>query len=250
MVVFLLLLTGCNPTAGATRYEIIYPSGYTMDYRNLDKKIPVEGTSYYLQFEEIRVAENTYRYDLKVQDECDSVLYECFDIGYVKLRGSLQKDDIIWICEERWKASGAYVEGWLEESDLFLINLEDGEMLFRDKVGENVFYITSKETRCYFYEPGKEENEWLFGIIKMPPQNAEIYYRDTSDWTQKHTVYTFDYVVEPDIDTSKGVETRIRFYISEDQLKAAWTSYEAIGNGNWEYLEKRVYDIPLDVNNF
>ena len=51
VVAFVLLLTGCNPTAGATRYEIIYPSGYAMDYCNLDKKIPVEGTAYYLKNE-------------------------------------------------------------------------------------------------------------------------------------------------------------------------------------------------------
>lgn len=248
VVVFVLLLTGCNPTAGATEYEVIYPSGYTMNYCNLDKVVPVEGTSYYLKFEEIRVAENTYRFDLKIQDESGSALYECFDIGYMKLRGSLQKDDIIWVCEESWKAPGAYFEGWLEESYLFLIDLSDGEILFQDKAGENEFYITSNETRCYFYKPGKEESERLFGLVKIPPKNAEIYYRDTSDWEEKHTIYTFDYVLEPDIDTSNGVETRIKFYISEEQLKVAWTSYESIGNGNWEYLEKKVYEIPLTEN--
>ena len=78
--------------------------------------------------------------------------------------------------------------------------------------------------------------------------DAVIYYREISDWTQKHTVYPFDYVEEPDIDTSKGVETRIRFYISEEQVKVAWTSYESVGNGNWEYLEKIVYEIPLTEN--
>lgn len=24
-----------------------------------------------------------------------------------------------------------------------------------------------------------------------------------------------------------------------------WTSYESIGNGHWEYLEKKAYEIPL-----
>ena len=29
--IFVLLLTGCDPTAGATNYEVIYPSGYSRD---------------------------------------------------------------------------------------------------------------------------------------------------------------------------------------------------------------------------
>ena len=66
-----------------------------------------------------------------------------------------------------------------------------------------------------------------------------------SDWREEHRGYTFDYVAKPDIDTSGGVETRIRFYISETQLKAAWTSYESVGSGDWEYLEKEVYEIPI-----
>ncbi len=41
-------------------------------------------------------------------------------------------------------------------------------------------------------------------------------------------VYTFDYVAEPDIDTSNGVKTRVKFYIYENQLKVAWTSFEPV----------------------
>lgn len=94
----------------------------------------------------------------------------------------------------------------------------------------------------------QEEQEKLFGLLKTPARNAEIHYRDTSDWGEEHTVYTFDYVAKPDIDTIGGVETRIRFYISETQLKVAWTSYEPAGSGDWEYLEKEVYEIPIGAN--
>ena len=31
VTIVVLLLTGCNPTAGATEYEVIYPSGYSRD---------------------------------------------------------------------------------------------------------------------------------------------------------------------------------------------------------------------------
>ena len=56
--------------------------------------------------------------------------------------------------------------------------------------------------------------------------------------------------VWPDIDTSDGVLTRIKFYISENQLKVAWTSYGSVGNGDWEYLEKKAYEIPLAESAF
>ena len=85
-------------------------------------------------------------------------------------------------------------------------------------------------------------------MIKIPAENATIYCRDTSDWAQKHTVYTFDYVAEPDIDTSDGVKTRVKFYISENRLKVAWTSFEPVGNEHWEYLEKKAYEIPIAEN--
>ena len=248
VVAFVLLLTGCEPTAGATEYEVIYPSGYIRNYSVGNRKSPIEGTSYYLQWKKAEDFKKTRDYDLQILDGNDAILYEYPCIGHESLRGILQKDDIIWVCTELWTTGRyvGYLEGWLKESNLLLIDLSDGEILFQDKAGENEFYITSNETRCYFYEPGKEESEQLFVLVKIPPKNAEIYYRDTSDWGEKHTIYTFDYVLEPDIDTSNGVETRIKFYISEEQLKVVWTSYESIGNGEWEFLEKAAYDIPYD----
>ncbi len=178
VAVFVLMLTGCDPTAGATVYEVIYPSGHTRDYLTDAKKIPVEGTSYYLQWEEAEDYEKTHAYNLQILDERGSVLYEYFDIGRDTMRGSLQEDHMIWVCTEQWTSPHRdYLEGWLKESDLLLIDLSDGEILFQDKAGENEFYITSNETRCYFYDPGKEESERLLGLMKIPPKNAEIYYR-------------------------------------------------------------------------
>jgi len=242
-----LLLTGCNPEAGAATYEIIYPSGYTRDYITRDKKIPVEGASCCLQWEEAEDYEKSRKYDLQILDEEGSLLYAYPDIGSRTMRGALLKDEMIWVCAEFWTTplSNGYLEGWLRESDLLLIDLRDGGILFQEKAGENEFYLTSDETRCYFYAPGKEADEKLFGLIKLPPENAEIYYRDASDWAEKHTVYTFDYETYPNIDTSSGVETRIKFYVSGERLRVVWTSYESVGNGEWEYLEKAAYTIPM-----
>ncbi len=249
-VLFILSLTGCNPTAGATEYEMIYPSGYSRDCYTYDETSPIEGSACCLQWEEADDYKKTYDYDMHILDEKGSVLYIYPDVGSKAMRGSVQEDGKTWVCSEHWTAPhhNGYVEGWLKESNLLLIDLKDGEILFQGKAGENELYITSNETRCYFYVPGKEESEKLFGLIKIPAVNAVIYYRDTSDWTQKHTVYTFDYTAEPDIDTSNGVSTRLKFYISESQLKAAWTSYEPVGNNSWKYLEKKAYEIPFTEN--
>lgn len=248
--IFMLLLTGCNPAAGAAEYEVIYPSGYSRDSYVYDEKSPIEGSSCYLQWEKADDYEKTYDCDIHILDENGSVLYRYLDMGSKAMRGSVQEDRKTWICAEHWTAPhyNGYVEGWLKESDLLLLDLSDGEILFQDKAGENEFYITSYGTRCYFYLPGKEESEKLFGLIKIPAEKAVIYYRDIADWTQKHTVYTFDYVTEPDIDTSNGVKTRVKFYISENQLKVAWTSYEPVGDAHWEYLEKKAYEILLVEN--
>ncbi len=110
------------------------------------------------------------------------------------MRGLVQEEQRLWICAERWTSHHhkGYLEGRLKESDVFLIDLSDGEILFQDRAGEDEFYLTSNGTRCYFYAPGKEEQEKLFGLLKTPARNAEIYYRDTSDWGEEHTVYTFD----------------------------------------------------------
>lgn len=245
-VAFVLLLTGCNAATG-TAYEIIYPSGYTRDCYTWDEESSIEGSSYYLRWEKAEDYEKTRNYNLQVLDANSSAIYEYPDIGSKTMRGILLEDSMIWVCTEQWEAPhyNGYRESCLKESNLLLIDLSDGEILFQDKAGENEFYLTSNETRCYFYEPGKEESEKLFGLVKIPSENAIVYYRDTVDWSEKHTIYTFDYVLEPDIDTSNGVETRIKFYISGDQLKVAWTSYESIGNGNWDYLEKKIYEIPL-----
>ena len=248
--IFVLLLTGCNPAAGATEYEVIYPSGYSRDSYAYDEKSPIEGSSCCLQWEKADDYEKTYEYDIHILNENGSVLYSYPDVGSKAMRGSVREDGKTWVCSEHWTAPhhNGYVEGWLKESDLLLIDLSDGELLFQAKTGENEFYITSFGTRCYFYLPGKQESEKLFGLIKIPAENATIYCRDTSDWAQKHTVYTFDYVAEPDIDTSDGVKTRVKFYISENRLKVAWTSFEPVGNEHWEYLEKKAYEIPIAEN--
>ena len=102
--IFVLLLTGCNPTAGATEYEVIYPSGYSRDSYAYDEKSPIEGSSCYLQWEKADDYEKTYDYDIHILDENDSVLYRYPDVGSKAMRGSIQEDGKTWVCAEHWTA--------------------------------------------------------------------------------------------------------------------------------------------------
>ena len=100
-----LLLTGCDPTAGATEYEVIYPSGYSRDCYAYDEKSPIEGSSCYLQWEKADDYEKTHDYDIHILDENGSVVYRYPDVGSKAMRGSVQEDGKTWVCAEHWTAS-------------------------------------------------------------------------------------------------------------------------------------------------
>lgn len=243
----LLMLAGCNPEGGTT-YEIAYPSGYARNYQMDTKQFPIEGSTCQLQSEMADDYKKTFHYNLQILDESDQIIYEYPDLGSKIICGSLQEDDRLWGCAEHWASHHhkGYLEGWLTKSDLLLIDMQDGGILFQGEAEKDELYLTADGTRCYFYAPGSEASERFFGLVKVPAKNAEIHYRDSADWAEKHSVYTFDYITEPDIDTSGGVETRLRFSVFPDEIQAVWTSYESVGGGNWEYLEKKSYEISLD----
>ena len=67
-----------------------------------------------------------------------------------------------------------------------------------------------------------------------------------SSSSEPHTVYTFDYVDEPNMDGS-GVEDRAKFYLSENQIRVAWTSYESVGNKNWVHFDKHSVQPIINV---
>ena len=98
--ILVLLLTGCDPTAGAISYEVIYPSGYSRDCYTYDEKSPIEGSSFYLQWEKADDYKKTYDYDMHILDENGSVLYSYPDVGSKAMRGSVQQDSKTWVCAE------------------------------------------------------------------------------------------------------------------------------------------------------
>mgnify|MGYP001031262001 CR=1 FL=1 len=242
-------LTGCDLGVGRASYEIIYPSGLSRGPYDWNDIVPAEGVPYQLTSGKSENFDKTRTYDLRVLDENGEVLYEYPELGHSVVCGEAGgQENTVWVSCELWNTPHhhGYRDGCLEESTLLLLDMETGEILFQAEAGENECYLTSRQSRCYFYKPGEPERKKLFGLLKTPAQNAELYYRDTEDWSERHTVYTFDYVDKPDMGGS-GVEDRVKFYLSENQIRAAWTSYESVEDGKWEYLEKRIYEISLET---
>lgn len=246
----LSLLAGCIPKGGAG-YEINYPSGYVRGpiVRRDDVVVPVEGTAYQLKYIRPEGRDDYQILDLQILNENDEVLYEYPGIGSRQMRGNAgAAENTIWVSLEAWSIPhySGYINGFLDRSTLLLLDMQDGSVLFESKIEKNHLYLTTVDGCCYFYFPGAKAQKGVF--TSSTAQNAEIYYRDPADWAEKHTVYTFDYVMEPDIDTENGVDTRVKFYLSEDQFRIAWTSYEEVGDGHWAYLEKLSYEIPVGVD--
>lgn len=242
-----VLLSGCQYSPyGAIAYQIIYPSEYSRDCYTWDKLTPIEGTDWYLQ--KIQNNKKTENYDLQILDKEGGLIFEYPDIGKDTIRGEATGEGTIWICSEQWNSPhfNGYRSGDLVESLLLLLDIENGDILFQQKLGKNELYLTSAGTKCYFYFCGKEEEEKFFGLHRIPAQNAEVYYRDINDWTKKVSVYTFDYVEWPDnIDDKESVENYIRFYLQDQIITIALTTYEAEPKGVWQYIEKSSVEILL-----
>lgn len=251
LLTLLILLSGCvlSRPYGAVAYQFLYPSGYVRDCYTWDETAPIEGTPYQLRCSE-RVGFSRRVEDLQVLDESGNLLYEYVGIGSGTMRGEAAENNSVWICSEQWSSAhyNGYRSGDLRSSTLLFVDMRNGEFLFSQVLGKNELYLTSKDTRCYFYDCGTEPEEAFFGLFRRPGQNAQIYYRDIEDWEEKRTVCEFDYVNWPeDMDDEKAVEKCIRFYIQEEQVTAAFTTYEQTEEetNTWEYLEKSSITIPL-----
>lgn len=247
---FLVLFGGCNPY-GAVAYRVIYPSGYVRDCYTRDVLTPIEGTDYQIRWEETAEHKDSGKYDLQVLDSAGELLFVYQGLGSRTMRGVSGSDGTVWICSEQWSSAhfNGYRSGDLAKSVLLLADMENGELLFSQELEENELYLTTVGTKCYFYYAGKEAEEKLFGLYEIPEENAEIYYRDSADWPEKVLAYEFGYVEWPDdIDSTASVEECIRFYINEQEIVVAFTTYEQTEKqtNRWEYIEKLQIAVPLE----
>jgi len=243
----LILLAGCTSDGGAV-YEIIYSSGYIRDPYVRTDTSPVVGTAYQLRSQKSEDYEETRHFDLQILNENGEVLYEYPQIGSTTMRGEDgSEENTIWVCSEFWDTPhyNGYINGSLIKSYLILLNMQNGDVLFQKEIESNHLYLTTIGRYSYFYFPGKNEQKgWL---RHSPAQNAEIYYVDISEWAQKKTLYTFDYVSEPEIENNSSAEIRVRFCLNANQLQIAWVSYELEGQ-QWVYKEQKIYDIPIEAD--
>ena len=169
--------------------------------------------------------------------------------------GELAGDETsVWVCSEWWSTVhyNGYLNGRLSKSIVLLVDMTDGAVLFQGETGEGEFYLTSEKTRCYFYDAGEPERTAWFGLIRSPARNARIYYRDTQDWKNPQTVYSFDYINEPDVASYKGSRLKVRFQMEEDLVRVVWESTDRVLTDNGKYdavfSEKAAYEVPIGEN--
>ena len=245
-LILIVLLTGCTTYGGAV-LEVVYSSGYVRDPYVRTDTSPVEGTKYQLRSVKSSDYEKSHQFNLQILNETSEVLYEYPQIGSPTMRGEAgSEEDTIWVCSEFWNTPhyNGYINGGLEKSYLILLDMQNGSILFQQEVEANHLYLTTIGGYSYFYFPGKELQEGL--LQSSPAQNAEIYYVDVSEWTQRNTLYTFDYVFEPELENSSSAEIRARFILNDESLQVVWLSYE-LDNSKWEYKEHRSYDISTEI---
>lgn len=217
LLAVLLSLCGCDVTSGIV-YEIVYPSGYIRTPYTWDELTPVEGTVWQLA-RRTPEAEEEKEYLLLLDGE-GKLLYEYPALGSPTVRGERGEGDTIWVCSEFWTAPhyNGYIHDALEKSTILLIDVSSGEILFQGEAGRNQLYLTSAGSCCYFYDPGAESGEKLFGLLDTAEQKAEIYCRDTGSWEQKRTVHTFDYAGMPSMAGVGRIED-LTFYLREDSVE-------------------------------
>lgn len=253
LLCFFVLYGGCMfqiPPYGAVAYQVIYPSGYARDCYTRDDLMPIEGTDYQMKQQEAAEHENSREYDLQILNGAGEVLFTYQGLGSRTMRGAAGSDRTVWICSEQWNSPhfNGYRSGDLTGGILLLADMESGEILFSQELEENELYLASVGTKCYFYYGGKEAGKKLFGLLETPRKNAELYYRDSADWSEKISVYEFNYVEWPDdIDNTASVEDYIRFYVNEQKIAVAFTTYEQTEKktNKWEYIEKSKVEISL-----
>lgn len=248
----LLLLAGCNPDAGKTLLAVAYPSGYVRTAYTWEELTPVEGSDFRLRTDKADDFDKTRSYDLQILDGNGTALYTFPGLGHSVVRGEAAGNGLVWICSELWNTAhhSGYLSNCLEESVLLLVDMADGSVLFRDELGENELYLTSRGSKCYFYDCGKEEQEKFFGLCAVPARPAELYARDMEKWDEKNTLYTFDYAVEPDKLDERSVQDQVCFFLDESQITVSMTAYLQVDKETnaWDNVEKFRAVIPLDTD--
>lgn len=249
-----LTLCGCpSPLNGEIEYELLYSGGGVRN-RYSYPPVTVNGTGYQLDSRTERVKEGIeifglhigreYTNYLQILDEAGGILYEYEGLGSRTLWGADAGDGAVWVSCEDWITShcNGYHSHNLVDSVLLKVNLSTGDILFRQEIEAYQMYLTTRGSRCYFYDCGEESEEKLFGLLVTSQENARIFYRELDNWEEEVTVYTFDYAVCPDIE---GIESLLFSLEQEDEITVSPARYARPDFDEWILFEGLEYVIPL-----
>lgn len=238
LLLVLLIFSGCDNTQGPG-YEIVYQSGYTRNCYTRVEPIPIENSGYHLQ-------NNKEERRIQILDG-EAVIYELDCADFYAMRGEAGNDGLIWISSERWGAPhyNGYIDHTLIQSRLVQINPSDGEILIQKEIGRDELFLTSKGSKCYFYDRGEEGEKNLFGVEKRKTRNAEIFYRDVSNWKEKVNVYDFSYIGKPvgaDGIEVKDKSSKLIFHLKSESILISFIKKERSD----DEVEQWSIEIPLE----
>lgn len=254
------LVSACEPTAGYSEYFIVYSSGYmknthTAYVESHSEEHPIEGLD--LKVKALKdKKKNTIGLQLLKENKITQEYSGNF-FSASPTRGELVQDNLILICCERWNAGRykGYIDSFLKGGQILFIDLDSEKVTFNEKTGENELFLTARNSKCYFYYRGKESEKKLFGLITTRQQNAEVFYRDISDWKTKQTVYTFDYSERARTRTG-NVGNTMNFYLYPESIKicfyaeslyAPLITAEELKHEEWIGKEDWSVEIPLET---
>lgn len=210
-------------------YEIEYPTGYILnqDWHRVSKShYSIENSELTFQTESVWEEKKSI---VTLMDEREEELWTWERPTPLPpyLRAQVV-DGELWFCEESWNTGLGYLylDGLLEYGTLYQLDMASGEILCERQTGENEFYLTKIGERFYFYQRG---GRW---------EHAQLYYRELSDWEEKHELYQFDYKGAPE-ETGGGYV--LRFIIGEEAITTEyWNTevYQKVG----EYRGDEIYE--------
>lgn len=244
LLVFICVLSGCvNVEKSAMLYEIRYPQG-TVAYSSMYAENTCN--TYHLESDELDGKEKkSVSVYLNANQEKDSASYkavgedgdfvlefqyadgnvECYEYAsdlhsksgsqIVLRREYLEETESLLVYVEEWNSHffTAYIDGYLEQTETYRIDLNSGEILWKNKNGQNEFVFKVDCTKdgdgIYFYKEGAvycltgerfEQVEKLAEVAIKDTENQEVLVFDLTEKTvriyYKDTPETYEFVKE------------------------------------------------------
>lgn len=221
------MLMACHPYYGYMQYEVHYPTGFIygfLAYQYPQNVYPIENSE--LSFEERLNWEEDIQY-ITLLEEGEEVWTWEKPFPNSRIRAQVVEEEL-WFCAENWDAGlGFFVlDGLLFSGTLYQLDMKSGEVLCERETEEHEFFLSKIGERFYFYHRGGRR------------EYAQIYYRELSDWEEKHELYQFDYKEAPK-ETGGGYV--LKFILGEEEITIEYWNTE-VDRVVGEYRGEPVYE--------